>query len=30
MGSASEVGYHLLPAKDRQLLKPADYEKAEY
>jgi hypothetical protein len=26
MGSASEVAYHLLPAKDLKLLRPADYE----
>ena len=29
MGSASELDYHLLLAKDLQLLKSADYEKAE-
>ena len=26
MGSASELEYHLLLAKDLQLIKPADYE----
>jgi four helix bundle protein len=25
MGSASEVEYHLLPAKDLKLIKPKDY-----
>ncbi len=27
MGSASELGYHLLLARDLDLLKPPDYEK---